>query len=160
MNSKETLIIHGDLNNHAHCSALISLINEYRTDFMGGNLPVLDLISENKLIDGLKNHPASLILFALSEETIIGMAVCFQGFSTFQAAGLLNIHDLIVFKNYRNRGIGRLLLEHACEEARKRNFCRVTLEVRTDNDTARRLYKSVGFKPCENPMEFWISPIA
>jgi ribosomal protein S18 acetylase RimI-like enzyme len=127
---------------------------------MGGNLPVLDNYSEITLINGLKNHPALLILFAVSEDIIVGMAVCFQGFSTFQAAGLLNIHDLIVYKRYRNRGIGSSLLEYVCEEARRRNFCRVTLEVRNDNNPAKRLYRATGFKPCENPMEFWINPLA
>lgn len=126
---------------------------------MGGNMPVLDYKSEKKLIDGLKSHAASLILFAVSEEMIVGMAVCFQGFSTFQAAELLNIHDLIVNKTFRNRGIGRLLLEYACEEARRRKFCRITLEVRIDNEPAKRLYRSLGFGPCENPMEFWINSL-
>lgn len=160
MISEKTVIIHGDLENFKHSTALISLINEYRTDTMGGSLSALDRDSENKLIDGLKNHPAALILFAVSENDIItGMAICFEGFSTFQAAGLFNVHDLIVYKHYRKRGIGRSLLEYVCNEAQRRKFCRVTLEVRTDNESAKRLYRSVSFRPCESPMEFWINSL-
>jgi ribosomal protein S18 acetylase RimI-like enzyme len=152
-------LIQGDLSNIKHCSAIISLVNEYRTDPMGGGLRPLTSDCEGLLINGLKDHPAALIILAKSGLEFIGMAVCFWGFSTFQTKKLLNIHDLIVKKSYRNKGFGKLLLQYACEKARLNNCCRLTLEVRSDNSAAMKLYRSVGFKPCDSPMEFWINPL-
>jgi ribosomal protein S18 acetylase RimI-like enzyme len=153
------VIIQGELTNFDHINAIIALVNEYRTDQMGGNLDKLSVNNENNLIEGLKNHPSSLILFAVLNETIIGMAICFWGFSTFETKWLLNIHDLIVYKKNRRRGIGKALLKGAMDIAQKNDCCRLTLEVRNDNNVAKRLYNSVGFTSCDFPMEFWIRKI-
>ena len=126
---------------------------------MGGNLPLLTPEEESALINGLKNHPVALVLLAMAGEQIVGMTVNFLGFSTFKAKNLLNIHDLIVKRNFRGSGIGRLLLTETARFARELDCCRLTLEVRNDNATAKRLYTSVGFGPCDDPMEFWINKI-
>lgn len=139
--------------------AIISLINEYRNDPMGGNLPSLTPEAEVALIDGLKNHPASIVLLASSGQDVIGMAVCFLGFSTFECKMLLNVHDLIVKSNFRNQGVGKKILQEAARLARGASCCRLTLEVRVDNAKAKKLYFSVGFRPCDDPMEFWIMPL-
>ncbi|TVQ88478.1 MAG: GNAT family N-acetyltransferase [Chromatiaceae bacterium] len=75
----------------------------------------------------------------------VGVAVCFTGFSTFQARGLLNLHDLALLPAWRGRGIGRRLLAAVEAIARARGYCKITLEVRGDNAPARALYASAGF---------------
>ena len=45
----------------------------------------------------------------------------------------------------RRRGIGRLLVADLLGHARDRHATEAFLEVRVDNDAARRLYASVGF---------------
>ena len=156
MKLEPVAVIRGDLQYKEHCSAVVALVNEYRTDPMGGNLDVLNSESEALLIKGLQEHSTTLVLLAIFETKIIGTAVCFWGFSTFQAKTLLNIHDLIVSRKFRGNGVGTLLLKYASEEAHLRNCCKLTLEVRSDNNRAQHLYRSMSFKPCENPMEFWI----
>ncbi|MFQ5682465.1 MAG: ribosomal protein S18-alanine N-acetyltransferase [Candidatus Binatia bacterium] len=57
----------------------------------------------------------------------------------------VDIHDLAVDPSYRRRGIGRALLAAVIGEARNRGSTRVTLEVRKSNETAQKLYQSLGF---------------
>jgi ribosomal protein S18 acetylase RimI-like enzyme len=75
----------------------------------------------------------------------VGVAVCIGGFSTFAGRPLINVHDLAVMPTHRGRGIGRRLLEAVAERARQTGCCKVTLEVRTSNADARRLYERLGF---------------
>lgn len=152
-------VVKADFTSVRDVFSIISLINEYRNDPMGGNLPVLTPEAEVALIDGLKNHPVSIVLLALYEEEVAGLIVCFLGFSTFKAKMLLNVHDIIVKKQFRKNGIGKRLLQEAAKLARETDCCRLTLEVRCDNQDAKRLYSSAGFRPCDDPMEFWIMPL-
>jgi ribosomal-protein-alanine N-acetyltransferase len=57
----------------------------------------------------------------------------------------IDIHNLAVHPAYRRQGIGRALLEAVIEEAKRCRFVGVTLEVRTSNEAAQRLYQSLGF---------------
>jgi ribosomal protein S18 acetylase RimI-like enzyme len=148
-------IIQTQLSDPAHQTALVALINEYRADPMGGGLPPLDAKAQIRLIEGLRMMPTALIFFAQERELILGVAVCFLGFSTFQARPLLNIHDLIVTAASRKQGIGRALLRAVREHARALGCCRLTLEVRSDNSKAQNLYCGLGFAPCRPPMDYW-----
>jgi ribosomal protein S18 acetylase RimI-like enzyme len=67
------------------------------------------------------------------------------GYSTFRARPLLNLHDLAVQPEARERGVGGALLAAVESHARALGCCKVTLEVREDNASARRLYERVGF---------------
>lgn len=51
-----------------------------------------------------------------------------------------------VLPDYRGKGIGRALLSTCLEKARANGITRVELEVRVDNESAIRLYESVGFE--------------
>ncbi|MBN1604904.1 MAG: GNAT family N-acetyltransferase [Chitinispirillaceae bacterium] len=148
-----------DLTDDVHCSYVIALVNEYRCDSMGGSLGAIAKESELELLHGLRNHPSSIVYFALLNGTVAGMAVCFTGFSTFRAKKLLNIHDLILYRDYRKKGIGTWFLKKIAEEVSNAGYCKLTLEVRTDNKFAKKAYRKVGFSPCADPMEFWVMEI-
>jgi ribosomal-protein-alanine N-acetyltransferase len=66
-------------------------------------------------------------------------------------AGLLTIGDTAqiltvgVLPAARRNGVGRLLVRALVAEARRRGATEVLLEVREDNDAARRLYEAEGF---------------
>lgn len=77
----------------------------------------------------------------------VGLINCFEGVSTFRAQPLINVHDLIVTASHRRLGIGQALLAQVEHEARARGCCKLTLEVLTHNDAARRAYDKVGFAP-------------
>ncbi|MDR2384583.1 MAG: GNAT family N-acetyltransferase [Tannerella sp.] len=135
-------------------NAIGTLINAYIKDEMGGGIP-LNPMQETQLAEALKQHPKTIVLMACIDETRCGMLVAFENFSTFTVCPMINIHDVIVLKEYRGNGIGRKLLEYAVNIARQRRCNRITLEVREDNIIAQRLYKTLGFHAPEPGMYYW-----
>ena len=86
---------------------------------------------------------ASFIAWAGSEP--VGLVNCFEGYSTFKAQPLLNIHDVAVAPAWRGRGVGQALLAAAEAHARERGCCKLTLEVLTGNQVALNSYVRFGF---------------
>ena len=60
-------------------------------------------------------------------------------------AHVREIQGLAVDPALRNRGIGRALIDAACERASSQGARRITLRVLSSNASARRLYASAGF---------------
>jgi len=143
-----------DFSNVLHRQKLVELMNEYIEDEMGGGEP---LKGEKMifLINGLKDHPSKLILFASLNKQIVGLTNCYINFSTFAAKPFINIHDIIIRKNNRCKGIGKALMNAITEKAYELRCSKITLEVREDNHHAQKLYKSLGFDDCEPKMFFW-----
>ena len=161
---EQTEIIDADLANVEHQSAILAMLDAYMRDPMGGNTPMPEA-TKRDLIPGLRAHPACYIFLAYSDNTPVGLSICFLGFSTFNARPLINIHDICVHASLRGKGIGRKLLERIEAKARELKCCRLTLEVREDNHVARGLYRKAGFDrvlvgPKSIPMEFWRKPLS
>jgi GNAT superfamily N-acetyltransferase len=134
-----------DLAKPAHQQDVLRLVNMYAQDEMGGGRALASDV-EARLLDGLRTHPTTIILLAYEDDHAVGIAVCFLGFSTFQAAPLLNVHDLAVAPEARGRGVGRRLLEAVRDEAIRRGCCKITLEVLVRNERARAVYDDFGFQ--------------
>ena len=133
-----------DFGDAVHRAAIVDVLDSYASDPVGGGEPLNDDVRA-RLVPALENHPTALVLLAFSGTRAVGIAVCFFGFSTFQARSLLNVHDLAVIPEFRGAGIGRALLEGAEAHALRRGCCKLTLEVQDDNTRARALYESFGF---------------
>ncbi|MDO5015397.1 MAG: tRNA (adenosine(37)-N6)-threonylcarbamoyltransferase complex dimerization subunit type 1 TsaB [Eubacteriales bacterium] len=73
----------------------------------------------------------------------------------FDEAEILNI---AVLDQARQKGVGRKLLTHLMRNAMSRGAERMTLEVRESNEPARRLYDSMGFKPCGRRKNYYEKP--
>ncbi len=134
------------LDTPADADAVVALLDAYASDPMGSGAPLPDAVKA-RLVTALRAVPNHLILLAFDEGRAVGIAVCFQGLSTFRARLLLNIHDLAVLPSHRGRGVGRALLSAVEAEARARGCCKLTLEVREDNPVAAGLYRGLGFGP-------------
>lgn len=145
------------LDSVLHQSAVVELLDMYSREPMGDGQPLSPRVRE-QLIPGLKAQPHGCHFLAFAQQLPVGLAICFFGFSTFQAKPLLNIHDLAVLPAYRGRGVGRALLGAVERAARQAGCCKLTLEVRGDNQIARQLYQNFGFDPGEHEptaMAFW-----
>jgi GNAT superfamily N-acetyltransferase len=134
-----------DLDNPAHQSAVLTLIDAYSQDPMGDGRPLTTEVRE-RLIPGLRQHPTTLIVLAFDGALPVGVAVCFLGFSTFSARPLVNLHDVAVLPSHRGLGVGRGLLEAVEARARELGCCKLTLEVLDKNEKALRTYCAAGFK--------------
>jgi len=140
--------IAADLDDARHQAAIRELIRGYARDPMGNGCDLPDEIVE-RLVPGLREHPATEVFLAFDGAEPVGIAVCFVGFSTFAGRRLINVHDLAVAPERRRLGVGRLLLERVEQRARELDCCRITLEVRAGNTPARALYRSFGFADLE-----------
>jgi ribosomal protein S18 acetylase RimI-like enzyme len=154
MTTIETQIILCNYSNQEHLQAITTLIDTYIRDKMGGGTP-LSKPDQLHLVDGLNSHPKSIVLLAKTDGAFTGLLTAFENFSTFTAKPMVNIHDVIVLKEYRGIGIGRQLMNAVIAEAKNRKCSRITLEVRKDNITAQSLYKSMGFDETNPEMFYW-----
>lgn len=147
----ETIIVDADLSCPDHREGLLSVLDNYASVPHISGKPLPTEIRE-ALPDRLNAHPGRVVLLAIQSDRVVGVAICFPGFSTFAARPLLNLHDLAVHGDCRGQGVGGLLLAAVDDRARELGCCRVTLEVVEDNPGAKRLYERTGFKMTQ---EFW-----
>ncbi len=145
-----------DLADRRDRDALVSLLDAYARDPMGGGAPLLPAVTAT-LPDKLAALPGAHVWLAHAPDGApAGIAIAFLGFSTFAARPLLNLHDLAVAPAHRGRGVGRLLLAAVEAGARALGCCKLTLEVRDDNATAQRLYAACGFGDGAAPHRFLV----
>lgn len=85
-------------------------------------------------IDQIRDKMNNLFLL-LHNETIIGSVGCFGA----------EIDDLIVNKEYQNKGYGKTLLRWAIHHIRTYSDAPITLHVAEWNQNALKLYESNGF---------------
>ncbi|HEY7791822.1 MAG TPA: ribosomal protein S18-alanine N-acetyltransferase [Vicinamibacterales bacterium] len=71
----------------------------------------------------------------------------------------LHINNLAIHPDARGRGLGTLLLDRVLGAAAQDGARRATLEVRRSNDTARRLYRRMGFEMVGTRRNYYTSPV-
>ena len=125
-------------------TALCALLDGYACDPMGGE-HALDTATLARLCDDLAEKPWAFSFIAWEGERAVGLVNCFEGYSTFKARPLVNIHDLAVLPDARGRGVGQALLQAVETEAQRRQACKITLEVLTGNAVALKSYTHFGF---------------
>lgn len=93
----------------------------------------------------------STILVAENEEGVVGLAVLLlRPASVFAGAvprKVIELDNLVVRADQRNRKIGRRLLAATMEWARDRKATHVEVGVHAFNTDARRFYEAFGFQP-------------
>jgi len=85
-------IIQANLEDPLHGAAIVELVDSYAREPMGGGTPLTDDV-RSALVPGLRAHPMARVFLAYEDETPVGIAVCFVGYSTFAAKPLINVHD-------------------------------------------------------------------
>jgi ribosomal protein S18 acetylase RimI-like enzyme len=140
-------ICRADYANPRHAEALVSLLDAYAHDPMGGGAGLSDFAKAH-VVSELAKLPQAFSVLAFDgadDGKPVGLANCFGGFSTFACKPLVNVHDLAVSAAYRGRRIGERLLAFVEERANEMGACKLTLEVLSGNASAMRLYARAGF---------------
>lgn len=141
-------IIQADFHNKQHGTDLVMLLNAYALDPMGGGEPLSDEVQAN-LVSTIAKRQDFLTLLCYVDDKPAGILNCVEGFSTFKAKPLLNIHDCGVLKEFRGLGISQKLFIEAERISRERGYCKLTLEVLEGNIVAQNAYKKLGFSGYE-----------
>jgi ribosomal protein S18 acetylase RimI-like enzyme len=90
-------------------------------------------------------HPPGQFLVAERAGRVVGFIRLVQPVPLPSGDHVRQIQGFAVDPAERGQGIGRLLLDAACEEARRQGARRITLRVLSVNTQARRLYEAAGF---------------
>jgi ribosomal protein S18 acetylase RimI-like enzyme len=152
-------ILKADYKNPEHALAIVNLLDAYACDPMGGGEPLSQFVKDNLVVE-LAKRSFALSLIAFVDTKPVGLLNAFEGFSTFKAKSLINVHDIIVLSEYRGRQIGQKLLQAIEVIARENNCCKITLEVLDGNKSAQWAYRKAGFAGYElhpemGPALFW-----
>ncbi|WP_420130752.1 GNAT family N-acetyltransferase [Rhodoferax ferrireducens] len=143
-------ICRADYANPDHADALLSLLDAYARDPMGGGQPLSEYALAN-LIPALAARPQAFSVLAFGcagnvvKEIPVGLVNCIEGFSTFACRPLVNVHDVAVLPAFRGQRVAEKMLVMVDEIARERGACKLTLEVLQGNAGAIKLYHRVGF---------------
>ena len=114
---------------------------------MGGGAGLSDF-AKRHVVAGLAARSQAFSVLALAQDAAqspVGLVNCMEGFSTFAARPLVNIHDVIVLPQWRGRGVAGAMLTMVTHVARERGACKLTLEVLSGNQKAMRVYAKHGF---------------
>ncbi|GGD06595.1 GNAT family N-acetyltransferase [Halopseudomonas salina] len=141
-------IVRADLDSPEHALGIITLLDQYARDPMGGGAPLAASTREN-LISELRKRDTAHVILALVDGQPAGLTNCFEGFSTFACRPLLNIHDVVVAAQHRGKGLSRMMFEEAEALARELGCCKMTLEVLEGNTVAQSAYRAFGFNGYE-----------
>ncbi len=135
-----------DYQDQAQAQALVMLLDAYARDPMGGGEGLSPEV-KSRLCRDLAQRSDAVSFIAWEDAQPLGLINCIEGYSTFKAQPLMNIHDIAVLPAHRGRGVGQALLAAAEAHARERGCCKLTLEVLTGNRVALRSYQRFGFAP-------------
>lgn len=101
-----------DLHDESMATATVELLDAYANDFFGGNEPLSDYSRAN-LVGELKKLSTAHVFLAKDvgkSDKYVGLAISFEGFSTFACKPLINIHDFYVRPEFRRQGISSMLI--------------------------------------------------
>lgn len=130
--------------NEKQAKEIAVLMSSYASDPMGGGKPLTEHV-KNNLTKELSKLPHAFSLIAYVDGIAAGLVTCFELFSTFSCKPLINIHDVIILKEYRANGLSQKMLERVEDIAVSRGCCKLTLEVLEGNTIAQASYRKFGF---------------
>jgi len=101
-------------------------------------------ISMDRLLELTESDSTMLFLGADQEGEILGMlSLIVMQIPTGNKAW---IEDVVVDQSARGKGIGRALMNHALEEAKKCGVKSIDLTSRPSRESANQLYQSLGYE--------------
>jgi len=89
-------------------------------------------------------QPAAYALVAESDNQVVGFALYFRNFSTWEGVHGIYLEDLYVMPEYRGSGLGKALLTSLAGLAVDRGYARLEWAVLDWNQSAIDFYRSLG----------------
>jgi GNAT superfamily N-acetyltransferase len=92
---------------------------------------------------------AAEVVFAEEDGEVVGFALFFHNFSTFVGRKGLYLEDLFILPEKRGRGYGKALLKYLAKLAVERNCGRMEWICLDWNQSALKVYRSIGAIPMD-----------
>jgi ribosomal protein S18 acetylase RimI-like enzyme len=123
---------------------LVELLNDLFTQDIEF---VPDLKKQKAGLEAIINNPEiGEIIVLKGDGQILGMVSLLYSISTALGGKVAILEDMIIHKDYRQKGLGKELLGEAIRFSKERNCLRLTLLTDFNNDVAINFYRHFGFK--------------
>ena len=132
----------------ADLESLVCLFDGYR-QFYG---QASDLTGARAFLMERFEHQQSTLFVAVEDEKVVGFTQLYPSFSSVGLSRLFILNDLFVSPDARGGGVGRALLQAACDYGRAVGAARLCLSTAVTNVAAQALYEIAGWT---RDMEFF-----
>ncbi|MFC2079273.1 GNAT family N-acetyltransferase [Candidatus Bipolaricaulota bacterium] len=149
--------------NKSHLKALTELVCAIEAEDHPGDATAALTASEGvrqslSRFDAL-NSDCVWCLIAFSGDRPVGLAILTRTPKLDARIGFLYLDEIHVMRQYRRQGIGKALLSGCRDVAQEAGLAGIRLLARIDNEPARRLYESAGFRGNETMLyQFQFDP--
>jgi GNAT superfamily N-acetyltransferase len=97
-----------------------------------------------RLVDDVFKRKRVSLFVASEERRLVGYALYFYSYSSFEARPTLYLEDLYVLESHRKRGVGFALFRRCVDEAISRGCGRMEWAVLAWNERALKFYEKLG----------------
>ena len=104
-------------------------------------------------INYLSKKDQSFLVVAEEEDIVVGF-ISYEHYETVYYVPGINITGLVVFKDFRNKGIGKRLLNYAEEYAKSKSLTFVRLNSGIQRKEAHSFYKNNGYDNIKEQIRF------
>ena len=133
-----------------HIPDLIPLFDGYRMFYKQAS----DYINAKTFLTARIKNKQSVIYIAYDDENAVGFTQLYPLFSSVTMQPMYVLNDLFIEDNYRNQGIGKLLIDHAKKLCYEGNYKGMAIQTASDNP-AQHLYERLGFEKDPDLHFFW-----
>lgn len=133
-----------------HVPDLIPLFDGYRIFYRQSS----DYAKAKSFLTDRIQHNESIIYIAYDNENAVGFTQLYPLFSSVSMQPMFLLNDLYVEDNYRNQGIGNLLLDKAKQLCKTLNYKGLGIQTEQSNP-AQHLYERLGFVKDPDLHLFW-----
>ncbi len=125
-----------------HINDVSVLFNLYRQFYKYES----DLQKSNKYIKERISKKESIIFLCYYDKEATGFVQLYETFDSLNIGKKLVLYDLYVKKNYRKKGIAKVLMNKAKQYADKKRIKIIELSTAITNKKAQSLYESLEYK--------------
>lgn len=101
----------------------------------------------------------SITRIAVLEDEIVGFVLARLITTAENQCNCAEIYNIAVRNKWRNKGIGKKIIENLLAICRQNDIAEIFLEVRKSNKNARRFYTKTGFKEMGERKNYYTLPI-
>ena len=99
----------------------------------------------------------STIFFVEDDNVCIGIVQLYVTFDSLELSKKIILYDLFVRSEYRNKGIGAMLMNASKDFAKNNGISGIELSTAISNGTAQRLYESLGYERDNEFYNYYLS---
>jgi GNAT superfamily N-acetyltransferase len=133
-----------------HLDDLVPLFDDYRMFYeQNSNIKDAKVFLKERIA-----NKESIIFIAYSNDKAVGFTQLYSLFSSVSMQPMYLLNDLFVDSNYRNKGVGNILIQAAKDLCTKNNYKGLAIQT-AYNNPAQHLYERLGFDKDPDLHFFW-----